>query len=253
MRITFGQWTPDKPGIADALTEAKNCLPIGVGYGPIPSAANFSNSASENLLTCTVGRWNTDTLLVAAGANKLFRYWPTKVATISGATQANPCVITATGHGFKTGITVSIASVAGMTQLNGNSYTITVINANSFSLDGVNSTAYGAYSSGGTATTLKYLQDVSRATAYSTASLWTFTQFGQTLIGANGLDILQAWTVGSSTVFANLNASAPTAQFVTTVRDFVVTGKTGSYPNRVQWSDINNATNWTSEIGRAHV
>ena len=250
MRITFGQWTPDRPGIADSLTEAENCLPVGVGYGPMPSAADFSNSASETLLTCSVGRWNADTLLVAAGGNKLFRYWPSKIATITGATNANPCVITATGHGFRTGVTVSIASVGGMTQLNGNSYVITVIDANSFSLNGVNSTAFGTYTSGGTATTLKYLQDVSRtASAYTTTTQWTFTQFGQTLIAANGLDKLQAWTVASSSNFADLNASAPTAQFVTTVRDFVVTGKQASYPNRVQWSDINDATDWTSGAG----
>lgn len=250
MRVTFGQWTPDKPGIADSLTEADNVLPLGVGYGPMPSAADLSNSASESLLTCTVGRWTSTTTLFAAGPNYLFRYWASKVATITGATKANPCVITATGHGFKTGVQVTIASVGGMTQLNGNTYTITRIDANSFSLDGVNSTAYGTYTSGGTATTYKYLQDVTRtASAYSATTLWTFTQFGQTLIAANGLDKLQAWTVGSSSNFADLAVAAPTAQFVTTVRDFVVTGKTSTYPNRAQWSDINDATDWTAGVG----
>jgi hypothetical protein len=247
MRITFGPWLPDQPGIAGALTEANNVQPIASGYGPLPSVTDFSNSASENLLTCQVGRWLSDTQLFAAGATKLFRYWPSKVVTITGATKANPCVITATGHGFRTGITVTISGVGGMTQLNGNTYTITRIDANSFSLDGVNSSSYGTYTSGGTATAYKYLQDVSRtASAYTTTTFWTFAQFGQTLIGANGLDNLQAWTVGSSTVFADLAAAAPTAQFVTTVRDFVVTGKTSSFANRVQWSDINDSTDWTA-------
>jgi hypothetical protein len=247
MRITFGPWLPDQPGIAGALTEANNVQPIASGYGPLPSVTDFSNSASENLLTCQVGRWLSDTQLFAAGATKLFRYWPSKVVTITGATKANPCVITATGHGFRTGITVTISGVGGMTQLNGNTYTITRIDANSFSLDGVNSSSYGTYTSGGTATAYKYLQDVSRtASAYTTTTFWTFAQFGQTLIGANGLDKLQAWTVGSSTVFADLAAAAPTAQFVTTVRDFVVTGKTSSFANRVQWSYIHDSTDWTA-------
>lgn len=250
MKIDFGQWTPDRPAIVNSLVDAKNVIPLGVGYGPLPSASDFSNAASENLLTCVVGRWVNDTQLFAAGPLKLFRYWPSKAATITGATNANPCVITATGHGFRTGISVTIASVGGMTQLNGNTYTITRIDANSFSLDGVNSTAYGTYTSGGTATSYKYLQDVSRtASAYTTTTLWTFAQFGQILIGANGLDKLQAWTVGTSSLFADLAAAAPTAQFVTTVRDFVVTGKTSSYPNRVQWSDINDATDWTAGAG----
>ena len=250
MRVAFGQWTPDRPGVADSLTEAKNCLPLGVGYGPMPSAQAFSDMASEDLLTCTVARWNTDTLLFAAGPNKLFRYWPTKIANITGATNANPCVITAVAHGFSTNNRVTIASVGGMTQLNGNSYIITKLTADTFSLNGINSSAYGTYTSGGTATAYNTLQDVSRtASAYTATTLWTFTQFGQTLIGANGLDKLQSWTVGSSSNFADLNASAPTAQFIAAVRDFVVAGKTSSYPNRVQWSDINDATDWTSGAG----
>lgn len=75
---------------------------------------------------------------------------------ITGATQANPVVITATAHGRATGDRVSIAGVVGMTQLNGNTYNITVIDANSYSLQstvtGVNvdGTAFTAYTSGGT-------------------------------------------------------------------------------------------------------
>lgn len=69
---------------------------------------------------------------------------------ITGATQANPCVITANSHGLVSGDEVYISGVGGMTQLNGGYYTVTYIGANTFSLDGVNSTAYGAYTSGGT-------------------------------------------------------------------------------------------------------
>lgn len=68
---------------------------------------------------------------------------------VTGATQANPCSITATAHGFATGDTVRFRSVGGMTQLNDNNYVITVVNANTFTLNGVNSTGYGAYTSGG--------------------------------------------------------------------------------------------------------
>lgn len=74
-----------------------------------------------------------------------------KNATISGATQANPCVITANAHGFRSGDAVTISGVAGMTQLNGNTYTIDVLTVNTFSLRGINSTGFTAYTSGGTA------------------------------------------------------------------------------------------------------
>jgi|SRR5215207_593884 len=77
-------------------------------------------------------------------------------ATISNATKANPCVITATSHGFATGDTVTISGVVGMVQLNQNRYIITVIDANSFSLsdlfgNSLDSTAYSTYTSGGIA------------------------------------------------------------------------------------------------------
>lgn len=69
---------------------------------------------------------------------------------ITGATQANPCEITAAAHGLTTGDTIKIASVGGMTDLNGNEYTVTRTAANTFTLDSTNSTGYGAYTSGGT-------------------------------------------------------------------------------------------------------
>lgn len=68
---------------------------------------------------------------------------------ITGATNANPCVITSANHGLISGLTVLINNVGGMTELNGNSYVITVIDANDFSLNGVNSTGFGTYTSGG--------------------------------------------------------------------------------------------------------
>lgn len=72
--------------------------------------------------------------------------------TITGATQASPCVITIDNHGYTTGDILLITSVGGMTQLNDKLYTITVIDTNTFSLNGVNSTAYGEFTSGGSAT-----------------------------------------------------------------------------------------------------
>ena len=42
-----------------------------------------------------------------------------ETAAITGATQANPCVITAVAHGFSSGDRVSISDVVGMTELNG--------------------------------------------------------------------------------------------------------------------------------------
>jgi len=93
------------------------------------------------------------------------------------------------------------------------------------------------------------LDDVSKAGGYTTPAeqKWRFTQFGDVLIAANGDEILQYWTLGSSTAWADLDASAPSARYLTVVRDFVVAGYTSSTDSqKVQWSGINDETQWTT-------
>lgn len=71
---------------------------------------------------------------------------------ITAATRANPCeVTTSASHYLLTGDVITISGVVGMTQLNGNSYTITKVSATKFTL-GVDSSAYTAWSSGGSVT-----------------------------------------------------------------------------------------------------
>lgn len=79
----------------------------------------------------------------------LFNVNPGTSGNITAITNANPASITSAAHGLTSGQTVTINGVVGMTQLNGNTYTITVINANTFTLN-VDSTGFGAYVSGGT-------------------------------------------------------------------------------------------------------
>ncbi|OYX31007.1 MAG: hypothetical protein B7Y99_10970 [Caulobacterales bacterium 32-69-10] len=69
--------------------------------------------------------------------------------TITGATRANPVVITAAGHGFANGDKVYISGVKGMTQLNGKLFTVANRTTNSFQLQNVNGWYYNYYSSGG--------------------------------------------------------------------------------------------------------
>jgi hypothetical protein len=89
------------------------------------------------------------------------------------------------------------------------------------------------------------LDNVSKSGGYTTADRFYFVQFGQRLIAANGNSKLQSWDLGSSTAFADLDSAAPTAKFVTVVRDFVVAANTSSAPTTVYWSDINDETDWT--------
>ena len=74
----------------------------------------------------------------------------TQSGSITGITQANPAVVTSTGHGLATGAEIEITGVVGMTEVNGNTYRITAIDGNSFRLEGEDSTGFTAYTSGGT-------------------------------------------------------------------------------------------------------
>lgn len=74
--------------------------------------------------------------------------------TVSGATQANPVVITATGHGFSNGDRIRFTHVVGMTELNQNYYLVGNKTANTFELqdlrgDNIDGTGFTAYASGG--------------------------------------------------------------------------------------------------------
>jgi hypothetical protein len=79
-----------------------------------------------------------------------------------------------------------------------------------------------------------------------------FTQFGKVVITTNNADKLQAWTLGTSTSFADLDASAPVAKYITVVRDFVVVANTYESAEqkqyRVRWSAINDETDWTEDV-----
>ena len=90
------------------------------------------------------------------------------------------------------------------------------------------------------------MDNVSKSGNYTSTNRWMFAQYGPSLIAANGVAKLQVWNLGSSSLFADLAAAAPTAKFVTTVRDFVVAANVAGYENKVYWSDINDETDWTA-------
>ena len=92
--------------------------------------------------------------------------------TISGATQANPVVITATGHSYDNGDEISITGVAGMTELNNKRYLVANKTTNTFeitNIDGtnINGTGFTAYASGGVANRVFEI-----STPYLTAELF---------------------------------------------------------------------------------
>jgi len=75
---------------------------------------------------------------------------------ISGATQANPIVVTSTAHTLTEGDEIEINDVVGMTELNGRRFIVGATAVNTFELrdvdgDDIDSTSFTAYVSGGSA------------------------------------------------------------------------------------------------------
>ena len=117
-----------------------NCAKTGSGDPLAKTTHNGQNCGATDL---NGNLWEVAIGLTCIAASK----------TITAATQANPCSITVAAHGYATGATVMVTSVAGMTQLNDKLVTITVTGADTFTLDGVDSSGYTAYNSGGSAIT----------------------------------------------------------------------------------------------------
>jgi len=92
--------------------------------------------------------------------------------TISGATQADPVVITATGHGYSNGDEIRITGVVGMTELNNKRYLVANKTTNTFEItdiDGndIDGSGFTAYTSGGVANRVYEI-----STPYLTAELF---------------------------------------------------------------------------------
>lgn len=102
----------------------------------------------------------------------------TTATTITGATQANPVVVTDTAHGYSDGDEIYIESVVGMTELNGRFFRVNNSNPNDYELtdlfdNNVDGTGFTAYTSGGAPKLVLEL-----TTPYTTAQLFQF-QFDQ--------------------------------------------------------------------------
>lgn len=96
-------------------------------------------------------------------------------------------------------------------------------------------------------TSTQNLDNISKTGGYSSVFPWKFTQYGNAVIAANNADKLQVYYLNAASNFADLASTAPVAKYVTIVRDFVVAAHLngGTNANKIQWSNINDETNWT--------
>lgn len=152
---------------SDIETTAVSLGAAGASYSITvrETLADSSNSPRDSVLVINVVDVDNNVYLVSLYGQSLSlgatpTDGPTIVSaestkTITGATAANPVVITSAAHGYSDGDDVFIAAVGGMTQVNQRTFTVSGATTDTFALtryDGVDvdGSAYSAYTSGGT-------------------------------------------------------------------------------------------------------
>jgi hypothetical protein len=249
-RVTFGEWTPDQPGLTNGLQRAENVFPKAVGYGAINAAEDYSAAASENLNNVVAARTTATgaTSVFAGGATKLFKLdvsdlsldnvsKASRTITTVARTSGIVTITTSAAHGYSVGDSVTVAAVTN-TAVNG-TVNIDTVTSNTFTYSKAGTDIPSASDTG--TVTFQYVTPSNQR--------WRFTQFGNVLIAANGGNRLQGYNVNTSTNFSDLAADAPQSRYITVVRDFVVSGYVNDSTiraNRVQWSALGDESSWAN-------
>lgn len=90
----------------------------------------------------------------------------TNIKSITGATAADPVVVTSASHGFLNGWLVKIYDVVGMTEINGMIVRVANKDTNTFECYGLNGTKFTAYASGGKAVRYEAISDYANGYVY---------------------------------------------------------------------------------------
>jgi hypothetical protein len=148
-------WTQKEDGSASDLTGADGMVMVEIPRFYVRNSSSGNLWKPEISATPLAG-YEIHPAFIKDGVEVPFRYIGAydacvqKTQAITGATQANPVVITANNHGLQTGDTCTITGVVGMVEINDRTFTVTRVDANTFSLDGEDGTGHTAYSSDGT-------------------------------------------------------------------------------------------------------
>ena len=253
----FGEFRPDVSDyLGSATRNILNVLPRGDGYGPfkafaaatkaLPAAcrggfyALKSDGSVQVFAGTSKGLYrlnNTDLSWVPVGrhANCTISNGSPGVVTYANTFAANDPVVFAAGGG-----TLPAEIVAGTVYY----VHATGLSGSSFS---VSATPGGTRinTSGGSGT----VKITAYYAALSSNAQWQFAQFGNLVFATQANDVLQVYNLSSSTQFADNSGSPPQAAYISVVGRFLVLSGLLSTPYRIQWSGLNDTTNWTSGTG----
>ena len=84
--------------------------------------------------------------------------------------------------------------------------------------------------------------------ALSSSAHWQFAQFGNFVIAVHANVPPQVYDLSSAVAFSDLAGSPPQAAYISIVGRFVVLTGHLSNPYRIQWSGLNDVTQWTSGV-----
>lgn len=93
--------------------------------------------------------------------------------------------------------------------------------------------------------------DVSKGGGYTASAdeVWNFSLYGNIVIATQPGDAVQAYTLGTSSVFADLSVDAPKARYTAIIKGWLFLANTfdgtdGEVPWRVWWSAYGDPTSW---------
>jgi hypothetical protein len=242
-RILLEEWLPDQPSISKSVTQALNVVSVLNGYTYLNSASNYSAQASENLNNVYAGKFGGTVSVFAGGATKLFQL------------DNNDLTLDDVSSGIYSGDNrwEFVQFGQNMLATNGTQRIQRWTLGSSSAFYQSSSYVSGTYSRSGTTVTATITgHGLTNGATYEVDILTgdgTDAEYVITVTDANTITYTDST---SGTTSGNINvitSTAPVAKHITIIRDFVVGAYigAGTYPNRVQWSDVNSPDYWDSD------
>lgn len=254
--LKYGPYLPDTTDYeSSTVFNINNVVPRGDGYGPFGSFSAYTQSLPAACRGAFYALKSDGTVLTFAGtSDRLYQlnnttYAWKNVSLLANCTisNASPGVVTYTNT-FAANDPVVFAAGAGTLPsqiVAGTTYYVsaTGLSGSSFS---VSATAGGTRinTSGGSGT----VSITSVYAAVSSTANWQFAQFGNLVFATQANAALQVFDLSSATAFSNCSGSPPQAAYIAVVGRFLVLSGLSSNPYRIQWSGLNDTTNWTSGV-----
>ena len=174
---------------------------------------------------------------------------------ITGATQANPAVLTIPGNNYAIGDWIFVQSVAGMTQLNGRYYIVSNVSGAAVTIEGlngvgINSTGYTAYASVGISSRI---YTIASPYAASDLALLKFTQSNSFMIlthpsyPTQELVLISAtnWTI--TPIVIGARQGIPTIDFIGSTLPTINIFTTPATPGQTYYSYVVTSVNSLGE------